>query len=222
MTATRDERRALGFVAGVLLLSAAVRAAALPDPVAAPGDGEFDLDAHLAATDSALAVEARRDLPLAPGETLDPNHAPVDELVRLSGVGPALARRIVEERERNGPFRAVPDLARVPGIGEKTLRRLAPHLALPPGPGGPGGPGRPGAGPGAGATGGVGAPGPVNVNTGGVGELTALPGIGPALAARIVAHRDSAGPFARVEELAEVPGIGPATLARIRDRATVR
>jgi competence protein ComEA len=39
-------------------------------------------------------------------------------------------------------------------------------------------------------------------------ELEALPGVGPALAARIAAHRAARGPFRRVEDLREVPGVG--------------
>jgi competence protein ComEA len=46
-------------------------------------------------------------------------------------------------------------------------------------------------------------------------ELEALPGIGPALARRIVADRESQGPFATVAALDRVPGIGPALLARL-------
>jgi competence protein ComEA len=49
-----------------------------------------------------------------------------------------------------------------------------------------------------------------------VAQLTRLPGIGPRLAARIVADRDARGPFRAPEALLRVPGIGPRTLERIR------
>lgn len=52
----------------------------------------------------------------------------------------------------------------------------------------------------------------VSVNSASLGELQTLPGVGPVMAARIVAAR----PFNRVDELLRVAGIGPATLARIR------
>jgi competence protein ComEA len=60
----------------------------------------------------------------------------------------------------------------------------------------------------------------INVNTATAAELEALPGIGPALAARIVAYRQANGPFHSVEELRRVQGIGEAILARIRDLVT--
>jgi len=57
---------------------------------------------------------------------------------------------------------------------------------------------------------------PVSLSTGTAAELDELPGIGPATAARIVAFRESNGPFTSVEELDDVPGIGPATVERLR------
>jgi competence protein ComEA len=46
----------------------------------------------------------------------------------------------------------------------------------------------------------------IDLNTAGVEELQTLPGIGPALARRIVEHRREHGPFRRVEDLLEVKG----------------
>ena len=62
---------------------------------------------------------------------------------------------------------------------------------------------------------------PLNVNTAGAAALEELPGIGPALAAAIIEHRQRHGPFATVDELVEVSGIGPAKLERIRPLTTV-
>jgi comEA protein len=61
----------------------------------------------------------------------------------------------------------------------------------------------------------------VDLNTAGVDELQTLPGIGPALARRIVEHRREHGPFRRVEDLLEVKGIGEKSLLRFRDLVTV-
>lgn len=60
----------------------------------------------------------------------------------------------------------------------------------------------------------------VNVNAAGADEMSLLPGIGPAIAARIVADRAERGPFASVDELRRVKGIGAATLERVRPFAT--
>ena len=57
---------------------------------------------------------------------------------------------------------------------------------------------------------------PLAVNQASAEELTALPRVGPVLAGRIVALRDSLGGFASLEQLGEVRGIGPATLERLR------
>ncbi len=52
------------------------------------------------------------------------NQATAEELQELSGVGPTLAKRIVEYRELHGPFQSVDDLVQVKGIGPVTLSRL--------------------------------------------------------------------------------------------------
>lgn len=57
----------------------------------------------------------------------------------------------------------------------------------------------------------------VNINTAGIAELTRLPGIGPAMAERIVGYRVEHGPFRSVEDIVKVRGIGPARLEQLRD-----
>lgn len=56
----------------------------------------------------------------------------------------------------------------------------------------------------------------VNVNQAPVHELQALPDVGQALAARIVAHRQSQGPFRQLEDLLQVRGVGQRTLHMLR------
>ena len=59
---------------------------------------------------------------------------------------------------------------------------------------------------------------PVNINTATEEELDVLPGIGPALAGRIIAYREEHGPFAAAEDLLEVSGIGESVLDGLRDQ----
>lgn len=58
------------------------------------------------------------------------NTATAADLERLPGIGPVLARRIVEHREARGLFRRLEDLLEVQGIGPKLFRRLEPLLRL--------------------------------------------------------------------------------------------
>jgi competence protein ComEA len=57
----------------------------------------------------------------------------------------------------------------------------------------------------------------IDINNSTASRLEGLPGVGPVLAARIVAYRDTNGPFGEVEDLLDVPGIGEAKLAGMRD-----
>lgn len=59
--------------------------------------------------------------------------------------------------------------------------------------------------------------GVVSLNNASASELTALPGVGEATAAAIVAHREANGPFTAVEQLMDVRGIGPAKFEAMRD-----
>lgn len=61
---------------------------------------------------------------------LDINSANWVEWAQLDGIGDQLARRIVADREANGPFKGVDDLNRVPGIGGKTLDKMRPWIYL--------------------------------------------------------------------------------------------
>ncbi len=73
--------------------------------------------------------------PSAPVERSDPgpvdlNLADAASLDALPGVGPARARAIVAYRQANGPFHAVQELSRVPGIGPAALARLQDRVRV--------------------------------------------------------------------------------------------
>ena len=57
---------------------------------------------------------------------------------------------------------------------------------------------------------------PIDLNRATAEDLDAIPGIGPALAQRIVDYRKAHGPFKQVEDLREVSGIGPQNLQKLK------
>jgi len=62
---------------------------------------------------------------------------------------------------------------------------------------------------------------PLNLNAATLEQLDELPGIGPALAERIIAYRDEHGPFTQLEQLDDVKGIGPRILEELRPCVTL-
>ncbi|MGB9754007.1 MAG: DNA-binding protein [Roseiflexus castenholzii] len=81
-----------------------------------------------------MAVTAPAESP-ASGESsglIDLNRATAAELDALPGIGNVLANRIVEWREREGPFQSVDDLGKVEGIGPALLAKLKPLVTVAP------------------------------------------------------------------------------------------
>jgi competence protein ComEA len=58
------------------------------------------------------------------------NSATAEQLQLLPRIGPAVAARIVEHREKNGAFKSAEDLMLVRGIGESTFELLQPYVTL--------------------------------------------------------------------------------------------
>ena len=61
----------------------------------------------------------------------------------------------------------------------------------------------------------------ININTASAAELEALPGIGPVIAERIVAHREANGEFKNRYSIMDVPGIGAGIYDKIKDSICV-
>jgi len=128
---TPDERRGALLVVALLLIGAAhdawrtfapgprrgaapsIRASAPELPIVQDPARMAPGGASRAAADTA-----------APAAGLDLNRAGEVELDALPGIGPVLARRIVEHRRQHGPFRNVDELRAVRGVGPRLLERL--------------------------------------------------------------------------------------------------
>lgn len=214
------ERTALRNAAILVLVASVGRWAA--DQVEPRGDalvGGPDRGAALAeASREVEADAARRSRPLEPGERLDANRASEADLDRLPGVGPAVAAAWVAHRKAHGGFAGPGDLTAIRGVGPATVERLAPFLQF-----SRAGPmlvrredpaARRGSAPARGSS-------SVDLNTADSVALVGVPGIGPALAGRILGRRRRTR-FGGVEDLLEVRGIGPATLERLRPHVVVR
>jgi competence protein ComEA len=66
----------------------------------------------------------------AAGGAVNVNAATVEQLQLLPRIGPAVAARIVEHREKNGAFKTAEDLMLVRGIGESTFELIKGHVVL--------------------------------------------------------------------------------------------
>ena len=58
---------------------------------------------------------------LIAGEKINLNTATLEELIKLKRIGPVCAQRIIDYREKHGPFERIEDLMKVKGIGQKTF-----------------------------------------------------------------------------------------------------
>lgn len=76
-----------------------------------------------------LALTLGPALTLA-GEPVNINTADAAALEQLKGIGPAKAKAIVDYRKQHGPFASAADLAKVPGIGEKTVAQLGNQITV--------------------------------------------------------------------------------------------
>jgi competence protein ComEA len=206
---TTQERQALYVIALLIAGGAVARHLAVREETdswlaysaeAADSIGAGDGSALLARVEAEVAKERIRSMPLGADEKINPNQASPEQLDRLPRVGPALAERIVAEREAGGPFQSLQDLSRVSGIGPAMLKQITPYLEL------PDLPQLPRSGPGMSSG--------ISINLATAVELETLPGIGPAIAGRIVEYREKNGPFVSFSDLEKVSGIGP----RLRER----
>jgi competence protein ComEA len=89
----------------------------------------------MARADAAGAGQTAKPAP-APAATsttpLDLNAATLADLQKLPGIGPALAARIVEYRQKSGGFKKIEELMNIQGIGEQSFLKLKALVAIAP------------------------------------------------------------------------------------------
>jgi competence protein ComEA len=63
---------------------------------------------------------------------IDLNKATLSQLDSLPGIGPVIAERILELREKSGPYKRIEDLMNIRGIGEKKFLKLKDLITVKP------------------------------------------------------------------------------------------
>ncbi len=202
--------------AGAAVEEALPMAASTSEPTSAGGEGATAPVGSSSTTGpepTELVVHAAGAV-VAPGVYALPPTARVDDLVRAAG---GLAPDA--DGARINLAAPLADGARVyvPRVGEEA----PPAVVGPDGGGAPAGGAGVDGGVAGGSSGGATGAGPIDLNTATEAELDELPGVGPAIAAAIVAFREQNGGFTSVDDLLDVRGIGEAKLADIRPLVVV-
>ena len=207
---TQSEQKALAFVAIVVLLAGAVRVVRAGGPASAPTATEQQGLARqaFAANSAAVAQKADRDARGKGGKS--------------AGKGPkSSGPRFVAPRARDTGVKVVGGVATVPWSNRFGFPPPSPRIDI----------GAPAADtlasaarPARSRKGAKDArppdAGPVDLDTASVALIETLPRVGPALARRIVANRDSFGAFRSIQGLRRVKGIGPATMSLLEPLVT--
>jgi competence ComEA-like helix-hairpin-helix protein len=129
---TPAERKALLFFSVVLVLGASTRAYRTLHS-RSPGDSRsrWALEHQIKAADSARRAglrkpkrEKKQKQPPKPPDPVDLDVATAKEIESLRYIGPALAKRIVADRDSLGPFGSLEGLKRVKGVGSSMVAKL--------------------------------------------------------------------------------------------------
>ena len=86
------------------------------------------------AAEKVLAGQPKASLQLQgqaqPAVMVNVNKATTEELIKVRGIGPVMAKRIVEHRDKNGMFKSIEDLTQVQGIGGNKLQRIKDQVTV--------------------------------------------------------------------------------------------
>jgi competence protein ComEA len=80
---------------------------------------------------SPVSAPAQKSAPApAPAEKINLNSATVEQLQTLPGIGPAIAKNIVEHRAKVGKFNRIEEVINVKGVGEKKFQQIKDRLII--------------------------------------------------------------------------------------------
>lgn len=153
-------------------------------------------------------ITAAKIHPQSSAGKININTANTSQLEALPGVGPAIAKRIIDYRNTHGNFARPEDLVNVRGIGQSKLSKILPHITA--------------------SSSGTrvaqhqSSAGKININTANTSQLETLPGVGPAIAKRIIDYRNTHGNFASLDDLVNVRGISQAKLEGMKNQIVIR
>ena len=86
------------------------------------------------AAERVLASQPKATLQLQgqelPAVMVNVNKATTEELIKVRGIGPVMAKRIIEYRDKNGMFKSIDDLTQVQGIGGNKLQRIKDQVTV--------------------------------------------------------------------------------------------
>lgn len=84
------------------------------------------------AAEKVLAAQPKATLQLQgqPPVMVNVNKATTEELIRVRGIGPVMAKRIIEHRDKNGAFKSIDALTQVQGIGGNKLQRIKDQITI--------------------------------------------------------------------------------------------
>jgi comEA protein len=86
------------------------------------------------AAEKVLAGQPKATLQLQgqpqPAAVVNVNKATVEELIKVRGIGPVIAKRIIEHRDKNGMFKSIDDLTQVHGLNGNKLQRIKDQVTV--------------------------------------------------------------------------------------------